>query len=155
MRSKSTSALARFRRDWRPREEVEDECRGPGELLLAVALTRKRVVVLPEPLAPGEVHQGAPNLLRLVSVPVALETALEDPVQDRPHGPAPVARRLEAGIRRRQAGHGPAGGSEAYPRACQLLEHALHAPAVGNARVQGREAGSRRDGHSLVRDHVV
>src|SRR5687767_5478660 len=133
MRSKSMSALPCSRGGSVGVEQVEDEGGGPGELLAAVTPPGERVVVLPESLAPAELDDRLPNLFGTIPVPVALETALEHPVQDRPHRPSPVAGRLEARIGRRETGHGPARGADRYAGARQSLDHTLGPAPVGNA----------------------
>ena len=72
-----------------------------------LASAGQRAVVLPESAAAREIDQRAPDLRGEVAVPVPVEAALKRPVEDGPDRAAPVPRRHEARIVRREARHGP------------------------------------------------
>src|SRR5665809_15017 len=96
-------------------QEVEDERRRPGELLAALSPAGHGTVVLVEAKTSRQLDERAANLGGEARVPIAIETALENPVENRPDRAAPVSQGLETGICRRQARHGPAGVAHGDP----------------------------------------
>ena len=96
-------------------QEIENERCRPRELLSALASARHGAVVLAEAGASRQLDDRAANVGGEQRVPVAIEPALENPVEDRPDRASPVAGRLEARIARRLARDGPADCADRRP----------------------------------------
>ena len=141
-----------FRLRVRPKE-LEHEPGRPRELRPTVPLPGDGAVVLPQAAPIGELEHGAPNLARELGVAVPIQSALQDPVQDRPDRPAPVPRRLEPRVARGLARHREV-LSHRGPRIGQPFHHPLRARRVGDAGVERREPGRAPSGYEPVGPHV-
>src|SRR4029453_6919445 len=73
-------------------QEVEDQSRRPCELFGPLASTRLGVVVLEEAGASRQLDDRSPDVGGQRRVSVAIEAALEDPVEDWPDRTSPVPR---------------------------------------------------------------